>query len=325
MTTEFKSYESIKSWKDEHISKFRSDTNALNSFHDNVMQKVYTLSKTRLNMGNPPCQFSWFITGSGGRFEQGLISDQDHGLVYELSCNKSKEYFKSLGEELSYGLNIVGYPYCEGNVMSSNPLWCKSLEDWKEQLFKWMEEGSWQTIRNLQIFFDSRSLIGDTSLIPSLKNFIFEYQKANPILIKRLMENVMHVKHAVGPLGQIIVEEKGQHVGAIDLKYSAFLPYVNAIRLLAIKEGITQTSTLLRLDQLMEKNDYNDVLVVYKSNFLRLLEFRLSLFNMEDSYDDIHYLNIQKLRREEKKEIKRILKDGKKLHQYVNGIIEKGC
>ncbi|MGJ7919168.1 DUF294 nucleotidyltransferase-like domain-containing protein [Neobacillus sp. LXY-4] len=321
----FHSYESIRRWKDEQISHYHSDNTTLNHFHDKVMQKVYALALTRLNKGAPPCSFSWFITGSGGRFEQGLISDQDHGIVYELSNNQSDEYFIALGKELSFGLNIVGYPYCEGNVMSSNPLWCKSLEQWRLQILQWMEEGSFQTIRNLQIFFDARILIGNSSLIQSLKTFIFEYQQTNPNLIKRLMENVMHIKNAVGPLGQIIVEEKGLHAGEIDLKYSAFLPYVNAIRLLAIKEGISETSTLNRLDELINQRGYNEDFVVYKANFLQLLKFRLSLFDTKDSYDDIHFLDLKQLSREEKKEIKRILKDGKKLHQNVNRIIEKGC
>ncbi|MEW8986233.1 MAG: putative nucleotidyltransferase substrate binding domain-containing protein, partial [Bacillus sp. (in: firmicutes)] len=98
------------------------------------------------------------------------------------------------------------------------------------------------------------------------------------------------------------------------------------IRLLAIKEGISQTSTLDRLNQLMNLNgNYYEVLSGCKNNFLRLLELRLTLFNQSDSYDDIHYLKINKLTREEKKELKQILKEGKKLHQYVNAIIEKGC
>lgn len=325
MTKQFQSYQAIKDWKDQHISQNQNDTYSLNTFHDVVMKEVYKLAVKRLNHDAAPCSFTWFITGSGGRLEQGLISDQDHGIVYETNSNEASHYFKALGEEISYGLNIAGYPYCEGNVMSSNPKWCKPLDQWQEQILSWMEEGSFKTIRHLQIFFDSRPLIGDCSLITTLKGVIFNYQKEHPSLTRRLMENVSHVKNAVGPLGQIIVEEKGIHSGAIDLKYSAFLPYVNAIRLLAIKEEIIKTSTIERLDELMNINHYHEMLSACKTNFLRLLELRLSLFSTDVSYDDIHYLKIDKLTREEKKEIKQILKDGKKLHQYVNAIIEKGC
>lgn len=328
MIKEFQSYQTIKDWKEHHISQHQTDTYSLNTFHDTIMKAVYKLALKRIDSGSPPCSFAWFITGSGGRFEQGLISDQDHGMVYETNDAFTNEYFKVLGEEVSYGLNIVGYPYCEGNVMSSNPKWCMPLEQWQAQLIKWMDEESFKTIRNLQIFFDSRLLIGDCSLVNTLKTVIFDYQKEHPALIRRLMENVSHVKNAIGPLGQIIMEEKGIHAGAIDLKYSAFLPYVNAIRLLAIKEGIFKTSTLERLDELMNINNYHEMLSMLstcKTNFLRLLELRLTSFTTDVSYDDIHYLKITMLTREEKREIKQILKDGKKLHLQVNAIIEKGC
>lgn len=321
MADKFQSYESIKSWKDQHISQHLDNSKALNHFHDIVMGKVFEVAFNQVNKEPPPCSFSWFITGSGGRMEQGLISDQDHGMVFESS--EANEYFIAFGEELSYGLNIAGYPYCEGKVMSSNPLWCKSLDDWKFQLLQWMEEGSWHSIRNLQIFYDARWLIGNGKFVSELKAFIHNYQKENPKLLARMMENVMHVKNAIGPLGQIIVEEKGLHAGSIDLKYSAFLPYVNAVRILAIKEGITETSTIDRLNHLIEQNEYHE-LSVYKLNFLKLLQYRVALFQQEDSYDDTHFLNIKKWSKEDKKELKKILKDGKKLHQYVSGLIEKG-
>lgn len=324
MANTFQSYESINNWKVTQIPLHQYDPHSLNVFHDTVMQHVFNLAMIRLNKGKPPCEFSWFITGSGGRFEQGLISDQDHGIIYEHSTPLAIDYFKALGNELSSGLNIAGYPYCEGKVMSSNPLWCKSYTEWETQLSHWMDEGSWSTIRHLQIFYDARLLVGNEYFVPSLKNFIHEFQKKNPSLMTRLLENVMHVKNAIGPLGQIIVEEKGTHTGSIDLKYSAFLPYVNAVRLLAIKEGIAETSTIDRFNRLIEINEYRHELSNYKLNFLKLLQYRLALFKQNDSYDDTHYLNIKEFSKDERKELKRILKDGKKFHLYVSGIIEKG-
>ncbi|HWO96628.1 MAG TPA: DUF294 nucleotidyltransferase-like domain-containing protein [Bacillus sp. (in: firmicutes)] len=323
MCNDYTSYESIKKWKDEHILQYQSNTHLLNQFHDKVIKKAFDLSIARLNRGNPPCEYSWFITGSGGRFEQGLISDQDHGIVLEGETDEMKEYFQALGEELSCGLNIIGYPYCEGNVMSSNPLWCKSLEGWEQQLLEWMEEESWESIRYLQIFYDARGIKGEGQLISRLKAFIYDFQKENPALLKRFMENVMHLKRAIGPLGQILVEEKGAHEGSIDLKHAAFLPYVNAIRLLAIKEGIVETSTLDRIDRLLEKG-YGLELKNYKTNFSTLLDYRASLLSQVKTYEDTHYLNIKNLSRVEKREIKQILKDGKRLHQYVQRMIEKG-
>lgn len=327
MNGAFDSYESIKKWKDNHIHNYGSNTIELNKFHDEMMKSASKVALFHLekNSGAPPCDFTWFITGSGGRIEQGIISDQDHGLVYEEKSERASKYFSALGEELSKGLHLIGYPYCEGNVMSSNPLWCKSLDDWKKQLVHWMDEKSWESIRFLQIFYDCRSIVGSDAFIKELKNTIFEYRNTNPKLLQRFMDNIQHIKHSVGPLGQIYVEQSGQYEGCIDLKKAAFLPYVNAIRLLAMKEGIIETSTLERITILSKKDPYQQEMLYYKKNFEKLLEYRRLLFASAESYDDVHYLNIKKMTKEEKREIKLILKDGKKLHQYVQGIIDKGC
>ncbi len=327
MKKTFDSYEAIKKWKDEHIHCYEYEARGLNEFHDEMMRSAsqIALFHHEKTYGKPPCAFSWFITGSGGRYEQGIISDQDHGLIYEVYSRQTEEYFNKLGEELAKGLFLIGYPFCEGKVMSSNPLWCKSFQEWKNQLIHWMDEKSWESMRYLQIFYDSRSLIGHDEFVTELKKTILNYQELNPNLLKRFMDNIQHIKQSVGPLGQIYVEQNGQYKGCINLKKAAFLPYVNAIRVLAIKEGILLTSTIERIDCLAEISQYQEDMLYYKHNFEKLLKYRVMLFKNATSYDDVHYLNIKKMSKEEKRDMKTILRDGKKLHHYVEGIIEKGC
>ncbi len=323
MLNEWKSYESIKEWKEKHIAEYSSSNHLLNEFHDYVMKEVMKLAITRLNKGNPPCDYCWFIMGSGGRFEQGLISDQDHGMVFEVYSQDHEHFFLELGKEISNGLACVGYPYCKGNISSSNEIWCKSLDQWNEQIHTWMEEESLESIRNLHIFFDARCLVGREKHLLDLKYHIYAYQKKHPFLLKRFMDNVMHIKKAIGPLGQLLLEEKGKYHGHISLKYSAFLPYVNAIRILSIKEEIYETSTLERIDRLRGIKKYSEMMTKCEVNFQILLHFRLSLTQVH-SYEDTHYLNISNLTKLEKKEMKRIVKEGIDLHHFVNRLIHKG-
>lgn len=309
-------YESIKRWKDQNIASYMNTNQSLNDFHDQVMRKVLDVAMKKLSKYNIPCEFTWFITGSGGRLEQGIISDQDHGIIYAKSDKESDAYFLALGKEISVGLNIVGYPYCKGNIMSSNPVWCKSFSQWERQLFNWMSDESWESIRYLQIFYDARGLYGNTNYIHELKYSIYEYQIEHPSLLHRIVANIKHVKNAIGPLGQIIVEQYGEFQGCIHLKYAAFIPYVNSIRLLAIKEGILAYSTLERIEVLKKMEFYRNVLKGCESNFSNLLNYRMTFLNSA-SYDDTHYLKVRTLTNVQKKEIKRILKDGKSLHDQV--------
>lgn len=316
-------FESIKQWKDEQINRFLHDTIALNHFHDQVMTKVFEVAKRNIDLQEPPCHFAWFITGSGGRLEQGVISDQDHGIIYEVSNEQNDYYFKQLGNELADGLHVVGYPYCQGKIMSSNPVWCKSLTDWEQQLKHWMQDEGWESIRQLQIFIDARVLQGEQALIHELKTFFFHYVQLHPKLLNRFMLNVQHIKNGIGVLGQILVERYGIYEGCVDLKYAAFLPYVNAVRLLSIKEGVFETSTLNRMEKLKQLDDYSTMLHHSESNFINLLKYRLSLSKAEN-YEDTHYLKVDTLSKNERKELKQILKDGKQFHEQVLAYIKKG-
>ena len=316
-------FESIKQWKDEQMNHFLHDTIALNHLHDQIMIKVFEVAKRNIDLQEPPCRYAWFITGSGGRLEQGVISDQDHGIVYEISNEQNDYYFKQLGKELADGLHVVGYPYCQGKIMSSNPVWCKSLTDWEQQLEHWMQDEGWEFIRQLQIFIDARVLHGEQQLIHQLKTFFFHYVQYHPKLLKRFMLNVQHIKNGIGLLGQILVERYGIYEGCIDLKYAAFLPYVNAVRLLSIKEGIFETSTLHRMEKLKQLDDYSTMLRDSEENFINLLKYRLSLSKAEN-YTDTHYLKVEQLSKNERKELKQILKDGKQFHEQVLAYIKKG-
>ncbi|MCA1040341.1 DUF294 nucleotidyltransferase-like domain-containing protein [Bacillus infantis] len=320
---DFQSYAEIREWKDSRISMAASSTARINEIHDEAMKYVFRHSVQKIGKRPEESEFVWFVTGSGGRLEQGVISDQDHGIVFQEKVGAAA-YFEELGQEVSYGLDEAGYPYCEGKVMSSNPLWRKTAEAWKGQLEQWIEEESWESIRYLQIFYDARSLEGTGEYISELKSYVHTNMMVSPRLLKRLAENSMHIKPAVGPLGQILAEEKGMFEGCIDLKQTAFLPYVNSIRLLAMKEGLFETSTLERISRLAEKAEYGDVLEKAERNFRLLLSYRESIFSSASSYEASHYLNVRKLSKEERTKLRNILKDGKKLHQFVQAKIEKG-
>ncbi|URM31985.1 DUF294 nucleotidyltransferase-like domain-containing protein [Cytobacillus firmus] len=325
MESSFNSYQSLKKWKDEQILRYRSDPSALNDFHDSIMKEVFRIALERIKIERASSwKFAWFTMGSSGRREQGFLSDQDHGLVFEPGADEAEVYFLELGEEISKGLQAVGYPYCEGNVMSSNPLWCKSFSEWNEQIHAWIQEESLQTIRNLHIFYDSRVLAGEEKYIAELKSFITVNIQKSPHLLTRMMETTMHMKKSVGPFGQLLTEEKGSHQGELDLKYSAFIPYVNAVRILAVKEGIQATSTIARINKVMKINEYEGM-GKYRNNFAALLKWRLQSYRQTDTYDDTHYIQLKTLSISERNELRDILKDAKKLHQFVVRTIQKGA
>lgn len=68
---------------------------------------------------------------------------------------------------------------------------------------------------------------------------------------------------------------------------------------------------------------FNEKLAKYSFN--RILEYRIILFKEAKTYEDVHYLNIKQLSKEQRQEIKTLMRNGIKLYQQVQRIMEKGC
>jgi CBS domain-containing protein len=317
------SYLEIRRIRDDQIISVSHNHLLLNKLHDAIISRIIHVSvkQTVEKYGPIPCPFSFFMMGSAGRFEQSVWSDQDHGIIYQHQGTNIQTYFLKLGKEISYGLQIAGYEYCEGGVMASNPLWCNSLSDWKLQLRNWTIDSSWESIRQLLIFIDGRSLYGEASYLENLKIGVYQIiHREN--LLKKVLNNTMHLKKAIGVLGQLLVETHGTHTGSINIKEKALFPYVNAVRLLAIKGNILETSTLSRLEKLSESELPSTKKELYKKQFLQLLSFRLTL-SKPDNYENSHYLPIASLSKHQRIAVKDILKNGAALSRYVQNIIEK--
>ncbi|MFL6559485.1 MAG: DUF294 nucleotidyltransferase-like domain-containing protein [Bacillus sp. (in: firmicutes)] len=311
-------YSAIAEYRKVHMKESAKDHFKLNELHDNVINQVLELSLKEVftRYGPPPSPFSFFVMGSAGRFEQSVWSDQDHGIIYLNQTAEAKTYFLSLGKEISKGLYQVGYPYCDGGVMSSNPFWCKSLSEWEKQIKNWTIEASWESLRYLLIFIDGRSFYGQHPLIEHLKAFTYEIIQTEHLL-SRIHKNTLHFKKGIGVLGQLLVETHGVHTGSLNLKETALFPYVNAVRLLAMQENLLETSTLSRIDKL-QIHDKD----LYKSMFLKLLNYRL-LFASQTDYESGHYLPADILTKEQKNDVKDIIKHGVTLYQYVRKLIDK--
>lgn len=316
---EFQTYPEILKYKEQQLAVVSKDPIKLGELHEETLKSVLNVARADIALlhGPPPSSFSFFVMGSAGRREQSIWSDQDHGIIYEEQNALSMDYFLKLGHEISKGLFTAGYEFCDGNVMAVNPLWCKSLSDWKEQLSQWIQEASWESIRHLLIFMDSRSVYGEESYVTSLKELVF--QEINKgLLLKKILTNTMYHKKGISVLGKIITETHGPYSGSLNIKETAILPFVNAARLLAIKANSQDTSTLSRLEYLSDSR----FSASSKEQFLKLLQFRL-WFGNHTNYEAGHYLPISSLTKEQKKDLKEAIKHGEALTQFAIRLIEK--
>ncbi len=298
----------------------------LNEVHDAVIQRSIALAEAemaRLGKGSPPVPYAYMLFGSGGRSEQTLSSDQDSGIVYEDPVSDSAEirnYFKQLSDLTVENLQHAGYPPCEGDVISNNTEWCMSISEWSVKLSRWFEEPTWEAVRYLLIVADGRCVYGDRELGDRFKDSFFTDMLNHPIILKRMLDNTLRHKMLVGFFGQLLKERYGEDAGSLDIKYGAYIPMVNSIRLLSVMVGIRETSTLDRLERLEQAGQMShDEAVVYKRAFLFFLKLRLiTAVQKEDGfYANNGKMSSRKLTKEMVDELKSSLRLGKKLQKSV--------
>lgn len=299
----------------------------INGIHDRLIRFAVAEAERELQaegLGPPPVPYAMLLFGSGGRREQTMWSDQDNGLIYQDPAPGEEErvghYFEALGRTVVEKLFLLGYPPCEGNVMCNQPLWGQSAGGWFATLDGWMEDPNWENIRYLLIVADMRCIHGDPGFAVILKERMLARVSRDRQLLGALLRNTLRRKVSLGVLGNLIPERYGEDMGGIDIKYGAYIPLVNAIRLLAIRHGITESGTLDRIGAMQRMGVEEERLTSdWRQAFDTVLRLRsLTSSKLEDGYyQSGGVLPGALLTKSRKQELKAALRTGQKLHKYV--------
>ncbi len=202
--------------------------------------------------GEPPVGFCCIVMGSGGRGESYLFPDQDNGFILEdypdSRHNVVDAWFVELAERMVRALDELGFPLCRGGVMAVNPLWRKTLPQWKAQVSMWMRRLHEMMLQLCDIFFDFRPVFGRRELAAELRGFVTEAAAGNRPFLYQMFEVQAEHRAAIGLFGRLVRErDDPAHRGHINLKYGGTLPLAEAVRLLALKEAVPETGTLARI------------------------------------------------------------------------------
>jgi CBS domain-containing protein len=309
------------------FTSFVEVQDTINQFHEALIRRTIFLAEKRLEEqghGVPPVQYSFILFGSGGRREQTLWSDQDNGFIYADSefytAQELDAYFTKLTACIIQGLVVLGYPPCQGNVVSTNAQWRKPYSAFFQMMLNWLETPDWENVRYLLILADMRSIYGDSNMVAKLKEAFNHYVKMNPAILQQLLSNTLHHKVSLGVFGQLITERYGEDAGGVDIKYGAYLPIVNAIRLLAIGAGLQASSTLERFDALIAGNQIPQPFgAKWQKAFAITLKLRnLTPFQMEEGlYKTRGKLTAEQISKELRQQLKFCLRAGTELQRFI--------
>ncbi len=194
------------------------------------------------------------IMGSEGRGEQILRTDQDNGLIIRDGVDVAlyHEYMQTFTEILI----SFGYPPCDGNIMVSNPYWCKSVSAYKKEILHWIEYPDMDSYMYFSIFFDAQCVAGESRLLKDLKSTIFEHlDTGNDVYMARFAQLTTLFETPVGFFSTFLHRDR-----KIDLKKAGIFPIVQGVRSLSLAYKVDALSTVERIKALKAKEILDEAL-----------------------------------------------------------------
>jgi PAS domain S-box-containing protein len=224
----------------------------ISSAADSICRKTVALCIEE--SGIPPCSFAFIQTGSAGRGEQTLSTDQDNAIIFE-DCDgeklrQSSDYFLQLGKKINLQLAEAGFRLCKGDNMAGNPRWCQPVSVWKKYFSSWIKNPGPNELLEVSIFFDFRFCSGDPGLAEELGEYVRKGLKTNDIFFH-------HMAAAWKPFTPSLHNTSD---GKTDLK-RILMPLTGIIRLYSLRYAISGFSTIERIIQLHSGNHIDEQLL----------------------------------------------------------------
>ena len=275
--------------------------------------------------GPPPVGFAAIVMGSGGRGESFLYPDQDNGFILDdYPDDRHTEidaYFIELAERFTRALDTIGFPFCLGFVMATNPMWRKTRSQWRQQLGIWGHKSTATAAQLSDIFFDLRGFWGPEAWVEELREAALAMAGSSSAFLFALAGEATRHDVALGWFGRFVTEhEKPEHRGKINLKHAGTLPLVSAVRVMALRHGIAEVSTLARIAALKEKGVFSaDDADYFDGAFRQVthLLLRQQLADFKAGKPVGNYLHPRRMRKREREQLIRALKAIRMLAEAV--------
>ena len=239
--------------------------NMITEVNDALIVRAIQLCQQQLEkegINAPNVQWAWIALGSEGRKEQLLRTDQDSALIFDNVAAEDEEevksYFLKLAEKVTVMLDLCGFEYCPGEMMASNPAWCKSISDWKLQFSKWIFEPTEKNIMLCNIFFDYRPIFGDVVLTDTLSQHIFESIEKQSVFLPMLAREAIRQPPPLTFFRNFVVEKSGEHKNEFDIKSRAMMPLADAARVLILDAKQPGINNTFQQFELLAEQDPNN-------------------------------------------------------------------
>jgi CBS domain-containing protein len=229
-------------------------TRIVSALNDLVTARVVQLQAAVT--GVDETAFCWIALGSEGRHEQTLATDQDNGILFPDPPGGDADAVRARLLGFARGVNEAlarcGFPLCRGEVMASNPRWCRSLGEWRELFDDWMRTPDGEALLNATIFFDFRPIAGAASLAARLRDWLCATARGRELFLRHFATDALRDEVPLGVVRDFVTGEHGGRADTLDLKVNGAAVFIDAARVLALAAGVGATSTVERLRDVAE-------------------------------------------------------------------------
>jgi CBS domain-containing protein len=229
----------------------------ITTLNDVTVRRVLELNLMKHDPGIP---FTWLTFGSEGRQEQTLLTDQDNGILFVtpegMTEDQVREKLLPFAETVNKELAECGFTLCKGNIMASNPKLCLSGDEWDEWFLRFIDASTPQNLVYSSIFLDMRSVFGDKEPLQKLLDKVLTRIRKNALFQKMLAGNAITRKPPLTMFRNFRYAPDGDRK-SLDLKRQGLAPFVEAVRVFALANGVAEANTLERMDQLAKKGVFD--------------------------------------------------------------------
>jgi len=300
-----------KGVKIEFISKL------INQLNKKLLDKLYKILAPK-ELYEKSCLV---VMGSEGRGEQILKTDQDNALILSDDCAIEENELQKFTSKFTETLVDFGFPRCEGNIMVSNPYWCRKKSDFKDLIYSWINEPTGDNFMNIAIFYDAVYVSGDKNLITGLKEYLFKISSNSQTFYALFAKVILSFDVPLGFFDGFVFNSKdNKHKNEIDIKRGGIFIIVQGIRSLSLENKIFNTNTAKRIKKLVEigiiEEEFAKELTM-AFNFLTNLKLKSNLEKLDKNIEIDNYINPNNLNTMEKDLLKESFKIVNKLKKKL--------
>jgi CBS domain-containing protein len=215
-----------------------------------LTEQAICLAKQKLaaqGLVEPELSWAWVALHSEGRKERLLRSSQRTGIVYAnppagFDEDAARRWFGALANELGTVFSVCRFPLDFRGRMASNPQWCLSVDEWKANFGRWIEDPIENEIITRTPFFDLRAVTGNRGLVADIRGHIRQCIRRNPSFVPLLANDAMANLPPVTLFRDSVLDKSGIKWDTINTKSNALTPLVDIARVFALGLGLEDAS-----------------------------------------------------------------------------------